>query len=106
RAGYACLDRIGVQARLAGVVHNFCPGVGGGYDLLIVINEVIHLPECLGVLLVGAPAGNGRRSGPGMKLLDGKVLEHDAYLAGIVRVQYPQRVLVGSSSMWLAFTRI
>ncbi len=77
RAGHAGLERIRVYTGLAGVVHHFRPGVRRGYDLLIVINEVIHLPEGLGVLLVGAPASNGRRSCPRMELLEGIVLEND-----------------------------
>src|SRR5215469_11750210 len=77
RAGHAALEGGCVQPGLSRVVGHFGPGVFRGDDLLVVVDEVVHSPEGLGLLLVRAAPGDGCGSGPGMELFEGKVLEDD-----------------------------
>ena len=83
RAAEASLEGIRIQASLAGKLHHLVVGVGGRDQVLIVIDQVVELPEGLGVLLVGATAGESGSAGPGMEGVNGKVLEDDLDL-GIV----------------------
>ena len=61
----------------ASEVDHFVVGIGGGDEVLIVVDQVVHLPEGFGVLLVGAASGEGGGARPGMDLVDGKILEDE-----------------------------
>ena len=77
RATEAGLEGVGVETRTASEVDHFVIGVGGGDDFLIVVDQVIHLPEGFGILLVGAASGKSSGSSPGMNLVDGKIFEEE-----------------------------
>src|ERR1700730_5440096 len=81
-AGETGLEGVGIQADLRGVVGQLGVGIFGRDDVLIVVNEVVKLPEGLGLLVIGAAASYGGTAGPGM-LLEREILEHQAHL-GIV----------------------
>src|SRR5260370_38791185 len=80
-AGHATLECFSLESRLTRIVHHFGPGSRRRNDVLIVVNQVIHLPEGLGVLLVSAAAGNGGGAGPGVQRRDRKVLAGQATLS-------------------------
>ena len=61
----------------SGELQHLVPGGGGGDEFLVVVDEVVHLPEGFGVLLVGAAASEGGGAGPGVDGVEGKVLEDD-----------------------------
>ena len=66
RAGHAGFEGLGIETGSGGIVEHFLVGVGGGDEVLVVVDQVVDLPEGLGVLLVGAASGEGGGSGPGM----------------------------------------
>ncbi len=92
RATETRFERPSVESRLFGKVIHLGPGAFGRNQVLAVVDEVIHLPERFGVLLVGAAGGEGGRPGPWMQLLDRKILEDDPDL-GIVRQHPPQNIM-------------
>ena len=59
----------------------------------MVVDEVVHLPKSVGILLVGAAAGDGCGPGPRMKLLKRKIFEDQSHLACIVRKHAAQYVV-------------
>src|ERR1017187_3986647 len=48
------------------------------------VDPVVIFPEAVGLLLEDAAAGHGGRFGPGVEAFDGKVLEVEAHLGGVV----------------------
>src|ERR1700746_1921425 len=67
-ARHAAPEGVGVEAGLRGIVDHLGPGVFGRDDLLVVVNQVVKLPEGVGLLLVRAPAGNRGGARPRMEL--------------------------------------
>src|SRR6202045_5421087 len=58
-AGETGLEGVGIQADLRGVVGQLGVGIFGRDDVLIVVDEVVKLPEGLGLLVIGAAASYG-----------------------------------------------
>src|ERR1019366_407042 len=52
--------------------------------VLVGVDPVVIFPEAVGLLLEDAAAGHGGRFGPGVEAFDGKVLEVEAHLGGVV----------------------
>jgi len=75
--GEAGLEGVLVQVGLAGEVEDLVIDVGGGDQVLLVVDEIVELPEGGGILLVGAAAGERGGARPGMDLIDGEILEDE-----------------------------
>src|SRR5580692_12232303 len=57
RRAHAGLEGVLVDPSLASILEHLVPDVGGRDQVLIIVNQIVELPECLGVLLVGAASG-------------------------------------------------
>jgi len=75
--GEAGFEDVSVQVGLGGEVEDLVIDVGGGDQVLLVVDVIVELPESGGVLLVGAASGKRRGAGPGMDLVDGEILEDE-----------------------------
>ena len=75
--GEAGFEGVLVQVGLAGEVDDLVVDVGGGDQVLLVIDEIVELPEGGGVLLVGAAPGERCRARPGMEGVEGEILEDE-----------------------------
>src|SRR5205085_3287441 len=92
-AGHAALKSALLQAGLDGIVRHLGPGVLRGNDLLVVVNQVIQLPEGLGFLLIRAAAGDGCSARPWVELFERKILEDYSHLSAVARQEASQRVM-------------
>jgi len=90
--GHASLKGVGIQSGLAGIIEHFLVGVGGGNEVLVVVDGVVHLPEGFGVLHVGTTAGDGSGAGPGVEIVERKILEDELGLR-VIRQDAAQGVM-------------
>ena len=89
---------------MGSVIHKLIVGRGGRDEVLIVVDQVIELPEGFGVLHVCTAAGEGGGAGPGMEALQGKVLEDDLNLR--IVGQDAAKGVVQSAADWALEIRI
>ena len=80
RASHTAPKGLGIQPSLAGKVAHLRPGVGRRNQLLLVIDQIVDLPERLGILFVSAMSRKRRGPRPGMQRLQREILEHHAHL--------------------------